>query len=68
MKKSYQAPKLNSHGTVSKLTASSGEFGFQDLFFGRPGTEPTKGNGTLNACIQVNGQCLDPNAKGKGID
>jgi hypothetical protein len=67
MKKSYQAPTLNSHGTVSKLTEASGELGFQDLFFGRPGETPKGGNGTLNACIQTNGQCLDPNASGKGI-
>ncbi len=62
MKKSYQAPTLNSHGTVSKLTEASGELGFQDLFFGRPGTTPTKGVGTINACIQIDGKCVDPNA------
>lgn len=67
MKKSYQAPKLNSYGTVSKLTAASGELGFNDLFFGRPGTTPAKGNGTLNACIQTGGKCVDPNASGKGL-
>lgn len=67
MKKSYQAPTLNSHGTVSKLTAASGEIGFQDLFFGRPGTTPARGSGTLNACIQTNGNCLDPNAGGPGL-
>lgn len=67
MKKSYEAPKLSSYGTVSKLTAASGELGFQDLFFGRPNTTPTRGNGTLNACIQTNGKCVDPNASGGGL-
>ncbi len=68
MKKSYQAPRLNSHGTVSKLTAASGELSPTDLFFGRAGTTPTQGTGSLNACIQRNGQCVDPNAGGSGIN
>ena len=67
MKKSYQAPKLNSYGTVSKLTEYSGETSFNDLFFGSAGTTPASGHGTLNACIQTGGKCVDPKASGKGI-
>jgi hypothetical protein len=63
MKKSYQAPRLNSHGTVSKLTAASGELGFNDFFFAAKGN-PTKGNGSLNVCVfkPATANCLNPKA------
>ena len=63
MKKSYQEPKLNSHGTVSKLTAASGELGFSDFFFAAKGN-PTPGNGSLNVCVfkPGTGVCKNPKA------
>ncbi|BAZ11057.1 hypothetical protein NIES4071_28820 [Calothrix sp. NIES-4071] len=61
MKKSYEAPRLNSHGRVNKLTAASGQLGFNDFFFAEKG-EPTQMNGSLNVCVTKpgTGVCVNP--------
>ncbi|MDF5720870.1 MAG: putative RiPP precursor [Rhizonema sp. PD37] len=60
MKKSYQAPKLSSYGTVGKLTEYSGNVAFNDYFFGD--STQTPGHGSVNVCTTNAGNCINPAA------
>ncbi|MDF5716550.1 MAG: lasso peptide [Rhizonema sp. NSF051] len=51
MKRTYKAPSLTSHGTVSKITAASLDSGKSDLLYGTSrGTVPGNG-GSFDACV-----------------
>jgi hypothetical protein len=63
MKKHYEAPKFFKHGSVSNITAYTFDSNDGDIFFGITDATNQSGTGSLNACIQENGDCLNPNAK-----
>jgi hypothetical protein len=64
MKKTYNAPTLTSHGSVSQLTGFTFDFSAGDILFGQTDASNQGGTGSLNACVQKNGVCVNPNANG----
>jgi hypothetical protein len=68
MKKLYVTPQLFKHGSVSDITAYTLDSLDFDILFGVTDTSNQQGQGSLNACIQQNGQCINPNASGPGIE
>ena len=61
MKRSYEAPKLINHGTVSNLTAASSESAPSDFVFGEQGEVIGTITGTLDACSFGDmRQCIAP--------
>ncbi|NEU76653.1 lasso RiPP family leader peptide-containing protein [Hassallia byssoidea VB512170] len=69
MKKSYEAPQLVKHGSVSNITAYSFDSKDGDVFYGQTNATNQNGTGSLNACITYKtgpkkGDCVNPSAKG----
>jgi hypothetical protein len=67
MKKLYAAPQLLKHGSVSDITAYTFDSMDFDILFGVTDAQNQPGQGSLNACIQKDGKCINPNASGPGI-
>jgi len=52
MKKTYQAPKMLNHGSVSEITAFTGGVNRTDILFGTDGQPTgTTGHGSLDGCL-----------------
>ncbi|MBW4630354.1 MAG: lasso peptide [Iphinoe sp. HA4291-MV1] len=57
MKKTYEAPKLLNHGSISEITALTGGSNRTDFLFGTDGqTALSSSQGSLDACIFGQGQ------------
>ena len=57
MKKSYEAPKLTNHGTVSSITEASATGSPVDTVFGEDGSVLGNLTGTVDAC--TSGDLID---------
>lgn len=58
MKKVYTTPALNVFGSVETLTAIEGISRAGDVLINSSGAVIQRGNGSIDACTQVGGDCI----------
>ena len=57
MKKAYSPPTLTAHGSIERITAVFGAPSQHDVLRAG-GTVIATGDGSVNACIEVDGVCI----------